>query len=49
VLEEYETAQGYAGKSLNFHDAKGGRWHQVWIDTGGAPLFLAGVCRGGRW
>jgi hypothetical protein len=46
ILEEYETAQGYAGKSLNFHDAQGGRWRQVWIDTGGSPLFLAGGLEG---
>jgi hypothetical protein len=46
ILEEYETAQGYAGKSLNFHDAKAGRWRQVWIDTGGSPLFLEGGMEG---
>jgi hypothetical protein len=46
VLEEYETANGYAGKSLNFHDGKSGKWHQVWIDNGGAPLFLEGAMEG---
>ena len=46
VLEEYETANGYAGKSLNFHDAKAGRWNQVWIDNGGTPLFLKGGMEG---
>lgn len=46
VLEEYETPNGYAGKSLNFHDAKAGRWNQVWIDNGGTPLFLAGGLQG---
>ena len=46
VLEEYETANGYAGKSLNFHDAKAGKWHQVWIDNGGTPLFLVGGLQG---
>jgi hypothetical protein len=44
VLEEYETPSGYAGKSLNFYDAGAKAWRQVWIDTGGEPLFL----RGGR-
>ena len=46
VLEEYETANGYAGKSLNFHDGKSGKWHQVWIDNGGTPLFLKGGRQG---
>jgi hypothetical protein len=46
VLEEYETANGYAGKSLNFHDGKAGKWHQVWIDNGGSPLFLKGGMQG---
>jgi hypothetical protein len=44
ILEEYETPAGYAGKSLNFHDGKA--WHQVWIDNGGAPLFLEGGMQG---
>jgi hypothetical protein len=46
VLEEYETAAGYAGKSLNFHDGKSWKWHQVWIDNGGTPLFLKGALQG---
>jgi hypothetical protein len=46
VLEEYETPAGYAGKSLNFRDAKTGAWHQTWIDNGGAPLFLKGGMKG---
>lgn len=46
VLEEYETAGGYAGKSLNFRDGPAGKWRQVWIDNGGAPLFLAGGMQG---
>jgi hypothetical protein len=46
VLEEYETPNGYAGKSLNFHDGRSGKWHQVWIDNGGAPLFLEGGPQG---
>jgi hypothetical protein len=46
VLEEYETPSGYAGKSLNFYDAAAQAWHQVWIDTGGAPLFLRGGIKG---
>lgn len=45
VLEEYETPNGYAGKSFNFRD-KAGRWNQVWIDNGGQPLFLKGGMEG---
>ena len=46
VLEEYQTPGGYAGKSLNFYDAKVGKWNQVWIDNGATPLFLKGGMEG---
>jgi len=48
ILEEYETTagHGYAGKSLNLYDSNSQKWHQVWIDTGGTPLFLEGGLQG---
>ena len=46
ILEEYETPSGYAGRSLNFHDSNSQKWHQTWIDVGGAPLYLEGGLEG---
>jgi hypothetical protein len=46
LREDYTTPGGYTGASLNFYDAKGGRWHQTWIDNQGGPLLLTGGLEG---
>ena len=40
--EDYSSPGGYAGRSINFYDAKKNTWHQTWIDNQGAPLYLEG-------
>ena len=42
VKESWTSAGGGTGTSLNFFDRADGKWHQVWIDSGGNALFLAG-------
>jgi tetratricopeptide (TPR) repeat protein len=42
VLEQYTTAAGYVGTSLNFYDATRKVWHQTWIDNQGGALFIEG-------
>lgn len=42
LLENWSSAQGGAGKSLNFYDPADGLWHQTWIDQTGSALYLAG-------
>ena len=48
ILEEFEypNGYGYAGKSLSFYDSNSRKWHQTWVDTGGAPLYLEGGLEG---
>jgi hypothetical protein len=47
LLENWTSAQGGAGKSLNFFDRDDGLWHQTWIDRSGGALFLAGKFENG--
>jgi hypothetical protein len=42
LLEEYTTATGYQGKSLNIFDVQTKQWHQTWIDNSGYLLMLSG-------
>jgi hypothetical protein len=42
LLENWNGAEGGAGKSLNFFDTEDRRWHQTWIDRSGGALFLSG-------
>lgn len=47
LLENWSSAQGGAGKSLNFYDSADGLWHQTWIDQTGGALYLAGSFKDG--
>ena len=43
VLEEYEVlGGGYTGMSINFYDNAREVWHQTWMATNGAPVYLEG-------
>ncbi len=42
LLEEWQSAGPYAGKSLNIYDAANDKWHQTWVDNGGLLLELDG-------
>jgi len=48
LLEEYETASGYVGKSFNAYDRSAARWHQTWVDNQGQVLKLDGGITDGR-
>lgn len=48
LREEYSSPAGYSGTSLSFYDRFDKRWHQVWIDTGGQPLYLVGGLEDGK-
>lgn len=47
LLENWEGAQGGAGKSLNIYDATRKVWHQTWVSKGGTLLVLEGGMDGG--
>ena len=40
--ESWSSARGSSGHSYSFYDAAGEKWHQTWIDSNGAPLYLDG-------
>jgi len=43
LLENWTGASGGSGKSLNQYYARDGHWHQIWIDSQGGRLDLAGA------
>lgn len=42
LRERWTGARGGTGQSMNFFDRRSGRWHQVWVASGGNVLRLAG-------
>ena len=42
LREEWTSARGGTGTSLNAWDAATGKWRQTWVDTSGTFLLLAG-------
>lgn len=47
LQEQYVTAGGYKGESLNIYDKSRQRWHQTWVDNQGGLLQLDGGLRNG--
>ncbi|WP_169303077.1 DUF1579 family protein [Thalassotalea mangrovi] len=48
ILEEYQTANGFAGKSLNIFNKQNASWHQTWVDNSGLLLQLDGQFSDGK-
>lgn len=49
ILENYVSLRyEYAGKSMNFYDAKLGKWVQIWTDTSGNISRYTGELRDGK-
>jgi hypothetical protein len=48
LLEQWTSARGGHGTSLNFYDRRTKTWSQAWIDEGGNALHLAGTFADGR-
>lgn len=42
LLEQWTSAQGNTGVSINFHDPASGGWTQHWVGAGGSILHLTG-------
>ena len=47
LQEHWRGAGGMEGTSFNLWDRADGRWHQVWVDSHGTRLDLAGGMRDG--
>ena len=48
LLETWRGASGTEGTSFNIYDRADRAWHQVWVDSHGTRLDLAGGLRDGR-
>ncbi len=47
VLEDYTSAGGLTGKSINYYDPVSARWHQHWVDSSSSIIRLSGELRDG--
>jgi len=47
VLEQWESASGSSGQSMNYYDPLAQAWRQAWVDTGGGVVHYRGQVRDG--
>jgi hypothetical protein len=48
IREQYASASGYNGGSVNIYDASRNVWHQTWTDAYGTLLTLEGGIKDGK-
>lgn len=48
LSENWTSAAGNPGQSINFYDRAKKQWHQTWIDPTGAGLYLDGNLQDGK-
>jgi hypothetical protein len=48
LREEWTSARGNNGTSLNAYDAGARKWRQTWVDDGGTVLLLTGELKAGK-
>jgi len=48
LLENWTSANGYTGRSLNAWNAAGKKWQQFWVGSDGGVLELSGTIENGR-
>jgi hypothetical protein len=46
--EHWAGSRGGTGQSFNFYDRVEGKWHQLWVDSGGNYLHLTGAYADGQ-
>lgn len=47
LLENWRSANGYEGKSINFYDRNVDKWRQIWVADVGGSLDYTGELRDG--
>lgn len=47
VVEQWNGSGGVTGSSFNIYTPATGKWHQLWVDSGGTLLQLEGEFRDG--
>jgi len=48
ILENWKSASGGSGHSLNVYDLADGKWHQTWIDSTGDQVHYIGTWTNGK-
>ena len=47
LMENWTSAGGGSGKSMNFYDPENKTWNQIWVDASGSNIFASGSLRDG--
>ena len=47
IHEQWTSAGGGTGQSMNFYDRTDGKWHQVWVASNGSVLRFTGALENG--
>jgi hypothetical protein len=47
IHEQWTSAGGGTGQSMNFYDRTDGKWHQVWVASNGSVLRFSGGLENG--
>lgn len=43
ILENWSSASGYTGNSINYYNLFDQKWHQVWVGSDGIPIKFSGI------
>jgi hypothetical protein len=47
IFENWTGAKGGNGKSFNYYDKNDGKWHQLWVGSGGGAINFSGEYKDG--
>jgi hypothetical protein len=47
IFENWTGTQGGSGKSFNYYDRNDGKWHQLWVGSGGGVVNFSGAFKDG--
>jgi hypothetical protein len=47
IFENWAGSQGGSGKSFNYYDINDGKWHQLWVGSGGGAVNFSGEFKDG--
>lgn len=47
IFENWSGSQGGNGKSFNYYDKNDGKWHQLWVGSGGGAINFSGEFKEG--
>ena len=47
IQENWKSARGSTGMSVNYHEPSSGKWEQIWVDASGSIIRLQGEFKDG--